>query len=267
MAEEATDVVPGDITPEDFLGDEQETPEAKSSTAEPKTPAADDKTPAEPVVPPEGDEEVVPPEAPADDDAAADEPGDKPAGKLEERKAGLNTEIRDLVAQRNALRAEVEKANAEAYQPATEEELIADGSTATDAKVEALRQRIEMKDYNDKVADAQLTIESESQRVLTDFPSFNPDSKEYDSELADEAAELLQANLIVDPNSGQVIGSNVSPYKLYQTLARAQGISAAKGQIRGQRDTEKMLANADAPGSAAPPSTPKDPVLALWESD
>lgn len=271
MAEDdANDVQSTEISPDDFLGDEKETPEAAPSAAEPKTPEAakDAKdTPVVPDVPTKDDEAVDKPEAPAEGEDAVDESEEKPAGKAEDRKTELNKEIRDLVATRNSLRSEVEKANSEVYQPATEEELTAEGLSVTDAKVEALRQRIEMKDYNDKVADAQLTIESESQRVLTDFPVFNEDSEEYDKELADEAAELLQANLIIDSNSGQIIGSNVSPYQLYKTLARASGLSAAKGQIKGQQDTEKMLANADTASSAAPPSKPKDAVLAIWETD
>jgi hypothetical protein len=243
------------------MSDEQGAPKADSSPAKEKTPEA-----AQPEEPAPAD-----PEAP---DANPDQPEgepvqpEEPLSKADERKQQLNTEIRDLVSQRNALKDEVSKANAEVYQPATEDELVQEGLSATDAKVEALRQRIEVKDFNDRVADAQLTIESESQRVLSDFPMFNPDNKEvFNEEMANEAATLLEANLIRDPNTGQVIGSNVSPYQLYKTLARASGISEAKGQIRGQQATERMLANADTASSAAPPKKAVDPVIALWESD
>jgi hypothetical protein len=253
MADDAQDVQLPDITPEDFDG-EQDTKQAESSPADDKKPVVVEK-PQEA----EADKESV--------EADADKPEDKPLGKAEERKTQLNTEIRDLVAQRNALKDEVAKTNQQVYQPATEQELEDEGLNATDAKVEALRQRIEIRDYNDKVADAQLTIESESQRVLNDFPAFNPDSKDYDEELSTEAAQLLEANLVFDPNSGQVIGSNVSPYQLYKTLARAQGISATKGQLKGQQATEQMLANADSTASASPAKKPVDPLTALWEGD
>jgi hypothetical protein len=263
MADDAQDVV-AEITPDDFDGD-KDTSKAAPSPAEEKKPEAvkpeepvkGDDTPADPKVPEAPDE-------PKDESVEPEEPQNKVA---EERKAQLNTEIRDLVAQRNALKAQVEKANAEVYQPATEDELVQDGMSATDAKVEAIRQRLEVKDFNDRVADAQLTIESESQRVLQDFSVFNPDSKDYDQDLANEAADLLRANLILDPNTGQVIGSNVSPYQLYKTLARASGISTAKGQIKGQQATERMLANADNASAAAPTKKAVDPVIALWESD
>jgi hypothetical protein len=257
------DVQTSDITPEDFDG-VQDTSKGASPEA---------KAIAE--VKPEGEApqaEIVPPDVATKD--TEEKPEDKPEGEIDEtvvqptradeRKTQLSTEIRDLVAQRNTLKEEVAKANSEVYQPATEQELEDEGLSATDAKVEALRQSIEVRDYNDKVADAQLTIESESQRVLTDFPTFNPDSKDYDVELSNEAAQLLRQNLILDPNTGQVIGSNVSPYQLYKTLDRASGISGQKGQLKGQQSTEQMLANADTNSSAAPPAKAKDPLTALW---
>lgn len=272
MAEEANVVEEVEITPDDFTADEQDT--AVESTPTKDEAKAEDK---EPEVATEETEEVETKsedaESETEDDSEeksedeVEETEDKPQSKAEERKTQLNTEIRDLVSQRNALKAEVEKANSEVYQPATEDELVDQGYTATDAKVEALRQSIEMKEYNDKVADAQLTISNDAQRVLTDFPTFNPESEGYDKELALEAAELAEANLIKDPNTGQIIGSNVPLYKIYKTLARASGISEAKGQIKGQQDTEKMLANADAPSSTAPAKKPADPLADLWSEE
>jgi len=40
-----------------------------------------------------------------------------------------------------------------------------------------------------------------------------------------------------------------------------------RGQIKGQKDTEKMLANADTASSAAPPKKASDPLMELWKSD
>ena len=154
------------------------------------------------------------------------------------------------------------------------------GMSATDAKVEALRQQMEVRDYNERVAESQLTLGSESLRVMQDFPIFNPDNPSYDQELAAEAADLMEANLIRDPNvpeidpatgeptgKGLIIGSNVSPYRFYQTLYRASSISAAKGQIKGQQAQQEQLANADTPGSIAPPKKASDPVLDIWNDE
>lgn len=205
---------------------------------------------------------------PADEKPAEETKADEqPLGKADERKQQLNTEIRDLVAQRNALKAEVEKTTAQAYQPDSVEGLVEQGYTELEAKVEAMRQGQEVERFNAQVVDAQLTLESESSRVLNDFPIFDPQSDQYRPEVAAKAANLLSKNLVLDPNTGQVIGSNVSPYQLYETIADASQISAQDGQVRAQQATEKMLANADAPTSASPPKVKEDPILAILKSD
>lgn len=212
--------------------------------------------------PPEGDKPddgvTPPPDKPVDDA----QPQDKVAT---ERKQQLNTEIRDLVATRNALKTDIEKINAEFYQPATEEQLVEAGLSATDAKLEALNQRLEVKDYNDKVAEAQLTIESEAQAVLRDFPMFDQNNKAYNKELAEEAATLFNDSIIRDENTGQVIGSNLSPYKLYKALAASHASSVQTGQVKGQKATEDMLSRADSTPDAAPKVAKKDPIMAILE--
>jgi len=278
MDDSTSDVQAPDITPDDFMADEQETAKVAPSTTKEADKAAD----KEPVVEKteeakeeaKVDDTAVEPDVPkvkeTETEAKSEETEiDVPTTKADERKSQLNTEIRDLVSQRNALKEQVAKTNAEVYQPATENELVDQGLSQTDAKVEALRQQMEMRDYNERVAEAQLTIGSESERVLQDFPVFNPDSEMYDKELAEEAANTLAPNLVIDENSGQIIGTNpgFSTYQFYKTLARASGISQAKGQIKGQQAAEQQLANADAPTSAAPPKAKVDPLMELWMQD
>ena len=189
----------------------------------------------------------------ADTDEATETDTDpQPQGKAEERKQQLNNEIRDLVSQRNAIRAEVEKANAEVYQPATDEELLGQVNPETgeyynslEAKVAAMQQQQEYDKYNSQVAEAQLTLGSEAQRSLRDFSMFDENSKDYNKELAAQADEILGANLIKDPNTGQIVGSHTSPYTIYKTIASAYSIAGAKAQGKAQKATETMLANAD----------------------
>lgn len=286
MADQANDV-DDDAILATLKDDEQESPKAEPSTAEEKKPEAKDakepeaeepkeaeKPKEEPKPSTEAEEEGEEKLAEKPEEKPAEEPAEDKPTKADERKAQLNTEIRDLVAKRNALKNEVEKANAEVYQPAAEDELTDQTNpdtgqpyTSVEAKLESMRQQQEMDKYNTQVAEAQLTISHESERVLQDFPVFNPDSETFDKELAEEAADLLRANLVVDPNTNQVIGSNVSPYQLYKTLDRAHQSSKAKGQIQGREETEEMLANTDSPGNAAPIKKVKDPILDILASD
>lgn len=261
---EQDDVQDGEITLDDFNSDEQDTAKAESSPVETKEPEEPkEEAEAEPEAAKEETEDTT-----EDTEVVSDETNseEKPS-KADERKAQLNTEIRDLVATRNTLRDEVAKVNSEVYQAPTEQELIEEGMSPSDAKVEALERRLELRDYNDSVAEAQLTLESESERVLKDFPIFNPESEDFDKDLAAEVAEIMQSNLVLDPNTGQVRGSNVSTYKLYKTFATAAQSSATQGRIKGQQDTEKMLANADPSSNAAPPKAKVDPLMDLWTSD
>lgn len=288
MADDA-DVQAPEITPEDFDG-EQETPKAESSTVE--APAKEEKPEAKDTKETKSVEAKATPDVPdvsakdkedtlGEVDKPEDTPKDeKPAPKSENRYRTLANENRDL-------RRQVETLTAQTYQPATEEELTGEVNPETgenynrlEAKFESYRQQQELEKYTSQVTNAQTEIGSEAYSVMQDFPAFNPDDKEnFDEELAAEAAILLEANLIRDPNvpeldeSGQptgkgiVIGSNVSPYQLYKTLARASGISGTKGQLKGQQATEKMLANADASSSAAPAKKPTDPLSELWKED
>ncbi len=158
---------------------------------------------------------------------------EKPVEEVERRRT--KTQQRQF----NELKKEIEKANAEVYFPASKSELIDQGMTKQEAKVEAIRQQNEMETYNTRVTEAQLSINAESEKVLKEFPVFDPESDEYDKDLAEDAAELLQANLIYDENSGQIIGANISPYKLYKTLAWALEVGEIKGIIKAKyEDTE-----------------------------
>lgn len=135
-----------------------------------------------------------------------------------------------------------------------------------EAKVAALEQSQQLERYNNQVAEAQLTLESESNRVMQDFPMFNPESDSYMPEVAEKASQLLRSNLVFDERTGQVIGSHTSPYLLYQTLAEATKSSAVQGQIDGQKATERMLANADNNPSNPPAKPKEDPFLVGFNS-
>ena len=236
----------------------QQTTTEESSTNEKKEAEVVDsteETEGEPAEPSQDDsEDELPDETKAE--------AEQPRGKADERKEQLNGEIRDLVAQRNALQQEVERVNAQVYSPQSIEQLMNEQGISEDsARIAAMEQRIELNEYNSRVAEAQLTIGHESEKVLNDFPIFNSDSPQYNPALAERAASLLQANLVMDNNTGQVIGSNVSPYDLYKTIYDATQTNTVNDKIAGQRAAEKMLASTDPVSSAPPKEKKEDPFL------
>lgn len=199
------------------------------------------------------------------DTTEADDVEEPPKRGAEARKEQLNTEIRDLVSERNAIRAEVERLNAQVYQPASVEELTEQVNPETgeyynrlEAQIESMRQEREVEKYNNQVAETRFSLANEASKALQDFPMFDETSPEYNPQAAQAADRVLGQSLIrdpnvpeIDPSTGQptglgvVIGSHISPYQLYQSLAVSAQASAQKAKLQGQRNVEKMLSQTD----------------------
>lgn len=257
-ADLADEAVSSDVNEEPV---EQTTTESASSTEDTK-----ESETAESVEEPAGE---------TDEQSADEEPTQSAADKrkaelqadIEAGKQALgidpNTEIRDMVAARRAIREAVEAMNAQVYAPQTPDEIMAEtGQSQAEARITAMEQRQELADYNNRVAETQLVLRTEAQRVVQDFPMFNEASPDYNPQLAAQADRLLGSTLEIDPNTNQVVGYKVSPYELYQTLAQAHHASAVENQIKGQKSAEQMLAAAEPQSSAVPKQAKVDPFLA-----
>lgn len=184
---------------------------------------------------------------------------DQPKKDASTRKEQLQTEIRGLVSKRNELRTEVQKLNEQVYRTETKEELVDQGMDEHDAAIEAMKQENEMKDFNARVTDLNANLNIESLQVLADFPVFDPDSSEFDKELADRAKAVYEraAQIKVDPKTGLVVSLNVLPYDIYKAFAETKSGGVASGQVKGQKSTEKMMASAE-PRSSAAPKAPRE---------
>lgn len=190
------------------------------------------------------------------------------------RKQVLQSEIRELVSKRNELRGEVEQLNAKAYRTETPEELIDKGLSEEEAETEVLRQEMQIKDFNIKVADLNATLNIESLQVMQDFPMFDPDHPSFDPELSKTVGELYNkaAKPVVDKKTGLVIESNITPYDFYKafadTSARISEKSKVTGQLEGQKAADKEIAAAEVQSSAAPKVAKEDAFLkGLLSSD
>ena len=199
-----------------------------------------------------GDDAEQSEETTEDTEAEETDTNDKPQSKGEKRVDQLNTEIRDLVAQRNAIRTEVEQYNSQVYKPAQVDELLEQVNPDTgeyynrlEAQIESMKQERQVEKYNNQVAESLVALESDVQRVFNEFPMFDTKSDEYNPEIAGQVAEILAESLIRDPNTKQVVGSRISPYKLYKSYAAAAKSSAVKAETKAQKNVETMLKNAD----------------------
>lgn len=202
----------------------------------------------------ETDGEVEEADEHTEDETEETETEDRPQSKGEQRRDSLNAEIRDLVAQRNQIRQQVEQLNAQAYKAPTVDDLLdtvnpetGDYYNRLEAQVEAMRQEREIERYTNQVADSRFALGAETQRALEDFPMFDSNSPDYNAELAQEVDQILGSSLRYDERTNQVIGSAISPYQLYKSYAVAARQSAAKAEVKVKKDTAKMMTNADRP--------------------
>ena len=209
-----------------------------------------------------------------DSDESTEETSHEELSPAEKRKEQLNSEIRDLVSQRNQLRAQVEEQNAQVYHVPSEEELqdqvnpeTGEYYTTVEARLARMEQQQQLDKYNERIAEAQLTVSTEAQRALQDFPIFDSQSKEYNAEIAAQADQILQANLVQDPNTGQIVGTRVSPYQLYKSFADVWQKSQTAGAVKGQKAAEQMLSRADTPSGRTVATAKKDAFLDAFDSD
>ena len=91
--------------------------------------------------------------------------------------------------------------------------------------------------------------------MIKDYPIFDPESDQYNPELTAAADEIMQSSLIVDDNTGQVIGSRLSPYQVYSAIAKAKASGDVAGKTSGRKAALDMMNNADVSSSAKAPSS------------
>lgn len=268
MAEEATAVSEQEV--------QQDTPATESAPVENNSPevadplldilSSDEDKATEPEAETESEAET-PVEEQNESQADETQAEEQPQGEEKPLSEKAENRFQKLANENRELKAYIEQLHAQVYQPQTAEELMDEGLSPELAEVRALKQQLEVQSYNNRVIEAISSLESESARVLHDFPIFDPTSPDYQEDLALAASESLQASLIRDPNTGQIIGSHLSPQQIYKPIADAYEKSRVKGQIQGQKATEKMLASVDSRGSVTPKQPKKDPLMEILTSD
>lgn len=246
-----------DTSTEETKKEAAESKEVKSPEGEK---AAEEPKKAEGEEPEEGNEPD--PDKPAEEPKAEDQPVSE---RVAARQEQLNTEIRDLVRQRDTLRDEVTKANATAYRTQTAEELVEEeGLTPEQAEVEAMKQAVQLKDYNTHVADLNANVNVESLQVMHDYPVFDPRSPQYDKEFSDMVGALYEevGGVKINEKTKLIENANVLPYNLYKAFAVARESGAKNGQVEGTKSVEKMLASAEETPVVGPKVAKEDAFLA-----
>lgn len=187
----------------------------------------------------------------------------------ERRKEQLNSEIRELVAQRNAIREETSRLIKEQYgtqpgsQAKTEDELVntinpetGDYYTRAEAQAEITKNRLDQLEqerqrevFANQIAESRFAMEQEAAKVVKDFPMFDSQSDQFNKEISTEAAEILSGAIETDPQTGMQIGCKIPIYRFYSMLAKATESARKQGEIAGREAAQKMMGAVDTVGN------------------
>jgi len=267
MDESSTDVNTQPVDAQDTTATESSPVETKAPEADPIMEGLSEGKPE--VTEPKKETESEAPKPVEEEQPKEPEAEEQKPEEQREGKKDANTRIRELANQNREYRQQIEQMNSQIYRAQTPQELMEEGETEAMAETKSLRQEIEMERFNRQVTELNHGLDSESQKVLQDFPIFDPDSEQYKPEIAERATALyMQASgFQKDPNTGLIVSANMLPYEFYKTIAETYESSATIGKIQGQKATEQMIASVETPSSASPRETKKDPIMEGLMSD
>jgi hypothetical protein len=219
-------------------------------------------------------------------DEAPEEPEEPPEGvsaKAQDRYRSLANERNDYRQRAEQLQQQIAELQGQSEQYGQEQDLMNEvnpetGDYYTPAEIDQISWQANREHQNEsrqqQMANLQIqqnrnNAAEDSERTLKDFPMFDESSGQFNEKLAGEYNELLGDHLFymthdgqqasandllannIDPSTQMFIGSNASPYKLAKTIAGATHANDARNRAAAQRNTERMLANADTGGAAS----------------
>lgn len=163
-----------------------------------------------------------------------------------------------IASQNRKTRQDVLKQVDENYAPKSEEEFVAEGLSAAEAKIEALRQEMQFRDTRNYIADLNTGLKNDAEIVIRDHPIYDESSPDYDPEFTKEVEEAykIASRLQVDEN-GVVLNAEVPLGDFYSRMAKIRERGNVRGQVDGQKDALKMLSRTEPVGSTNTKSTEK----------
>ncbi len=137
------------------------------------------------------------------------------------------------------------------YGPKTIDDLVDEGHSESDAKIEALRQEIAFRDQRANIAELNSGLQSDAVNVMEDFDVYNEKSPNYDPEFTQQVQQAYTtASRLESDENGIVLNAEVGLYDFYKQMADIYGRGATKGANEGQAAAMQMLSRSETPGGA-----------------
>lgn len=140
----------------------------------------------------------------------------------------------------------------ENYQAPTEQQLVDQGMSEQEARLEAKIQEVNFATERSRVAELNASLRDEAVQVQQQFDVFNPSSPNYDEEFATQVGESYKqyARVNTDEN-GIVMNADVPLYDYYQQQYNLYNRGLSRGQQNAQANSEHMLARTENPGGSS----------------
>ena len=181
----------------------------------------------------------------------------------DEQPQQLTKEQRDQAArqaylERQRNRQQVEQQIDQQFGPSSAEELIAQGVDPQQANVEALRQEIAFSQERARVAELNAGMRAEAVEVFSDFPVFNPQSKDYDPDFAQMVeVQYKQAARVQTSDDGSIIlNAEIPLYDYYQQMATIYNRGTSRGAEVGQQQMADQLSRTETLGGSSSTNGP-----------
>lgn len=245
-----TEEVNNDVAPE--VQAVEPTTEVESSPTE-----QTDEVETNDVAPSEGvdDTEETETSEETDSDVDADEATDteKPlAPKSENRFQKLANTNKALTVENRQLTEQIKQL--EQLQVPTEQDYIDGGYDPMEAKLNAMEAREQQRNAVEQVERLNSSYENDMLRVIHEYPQLDPNNKsQYNEALAIKLFTQYDKDTGAQyTDDGIVLNTNQLPHEYIKEKMDLIGIAAKQAGVTAQRNVEKMVAQADTPGSKAP---------------
>jgi hypothetical protein len=188
------------------------------------------------------------------DDTQASEPKPGEPTKLQEGKTPEEgrAPAHEAWIERQRAKSDATRVINENYSAPTEEQLVEQGMSEQEAKVQAAIEQLSFERERTRVAELNAGLRDEAVQVQQTMGMFNPNSPDYDKEFSEQVGEAYKqyARVQIDEN-GIIMNADVSLLDYYKQQYDLYNRGLSRGQQKAQANSEQMLARTENPGGSS----------------
>lgn len=141
------------------------------------------------------------------------------------------------------------------YAPPSEQQLVEQGLSEQEARIEAKLQEVNFAQERSRVAELNAGMRDEAVQVQQQFDIFNPSSPNYDKEFTEQVGDNYKRDARVQQDGDMILNADVPLYDYYQQWYNSYNRGLSRGTQQAQANSEQMLARTENPGGSSSKTT------------